>query len=113
MDTPTTPRDVLEHRVPRRIEQSPQLRTDIDAVIVFDITGPDGGTWLVDLTRDTDWVSTDTTGAQPTTTVRVSDDDFIALVDKQLSPQAAAMTGRLRLTPMNARLAMKIGRLLR
>ena len=42
----------------------------------------------------------------------VSDQDFLKIKQKQLNPQAAAMTGKLKFKPMDMGLAMKLGKLL-
>ncbi len=108
-----TPQVIIEDRIPQRLKENPSLADDINAIIVFDISGDEGGTWVLDLTKEEDWVSTDTSNITPKTTISISDEHFVALVNKTLNPQGAAMTGKLKLKPMNASIAMKIGKLLK
>jgi putative sterol carrier protein len=42
----------------------------------------------------------------------MSDEDFVKIRQKQLNPQMAAMTGKLKFKPMDMGLAMKLGKLL-
>ena len=54
------------------------------------------------------------TGASgdPKMTVTCADQDFIKIRQKQLNPQMAAMSGKLKFKPMDMGLAMKLGKLL-
>lgn len=110
--TDITPKQIIEERIPQRLTTNPELHKDLNTVILFDITGPGGGKWVLDLTKDSNWISTNPEGVSPKTTIHVSDADFVGLVTKTLNPQGAAMSGRLKLKPMNAALAMKLGKLL-
>jgi hypothetical protein len=107
-----TPQQILEEQIPSRITAKPELQKDINAVIVFDITGPNGGKWTLDLTKPSDWVSKTADGTTPKMTVVVSDNDFVGISTKKLNSQMAAMSGKLRFKPMDMGLAMKLGKLL-
>ena len=58
-----TAKDILETEIPNVLKAKPEMAKDINAVIHFVVTGEQGGTWTVDLTKPSDWVST---GAQGT-----------------------------------------------
>lgn len=107
-----TPKQIIEEQIPQRINAKPELQKDINAVILFDITGPNGGKWALDLTKGADWVSTETENVTPKMTVQVSDADFVGISTKKLNAQMAAMSGKLKFKPMDMGLAMKLGKLL-
>jgi putative sterol carrier protein len=107
----TTPKQILEQDIPQRLASNPQLQKDINAVILFDITGANGGRWTLDATRTSDFV---TEGGTPTPklTVTATDTDFVAICTKKLNAQMAAMSGKLKFKPMDVGLAMKLSKLL-
>lgn len=106
-----TSKSILEQEIPALLKEKPELARDINAVIHFVITGDNGGTWTMDLTKSSDWV---TTGAQgtPKMTITASDADFVKIRKKELNAQMAAMSGKLKFKPMDMGLAMKLGKLL-
>jgi len=106
-----TAKSILETDIPALLTSKPELAKDINAVIHFNITGDQGGTWTVDLTKASGWVTTGATGT-PKMTITVSDQDFVKIRQKQLNAQMAAMQGKLKFKPMDMGLAMKLGKLL-
>ena len=106
-----TAKTILEQDIPASLKAKPELAKDINAVIHFVITGDQGGTWTLDCTRTSDWVSAGAQGT-PKMTLTVSDQDFIKIRSKQLNAQMAAMQGKLKFKPMDMGLAMKLGKLL-
>ena len=44
-----TPKDVFEDKLAKRITDKPDMVKSINASYKFDITGDEGGTWIVDL----------------------------------------------------------------
>ncbi len=106
-----TAKDILEVELPNVLKQKPELAKDINAVIHFNVTGDNGGTWTMDLTKADGWVTTGATGT-PKMTITVSNDDFVKIRAKQLNAQMAAMQGKLKFKPMDMGLAMKLGKLL-
>ena len=107
----TSVKNILENEIPNLLKTRPELAKDINAIVHFYITGEQGGTWTMDLTKPSDWV---TSGAQgtPKMTITVSDQDFVKIRQKQLNAQMAAMQGKLKFKPMDMGLAMKLGKLL-
>ncbi len=105
-----TPKNIFEEEFTKKLQATPQIAKDINAVIQFDITGPQGGSWTADLTKSEGWV---TAGSHPSPkmVVSVSDEDLIKIVSKQLNPNMAAMSGKLRFKPMDMGLALKLGKL--
>jgi putative sterol carrier protein len=106
-----TAKDILETEIPNALKAKPEMAKEINAVIHFTITGDNGGTWTLDLTKASDWVSAGANGT-PKMTISVSNDDFVKIRQKQLNPQMAAMQGKLKFKPMDMGLAMKLGKLL-
>lgn len=106
-----TAKDILETEIPNVLKAKPELAKDINAVIHFTITGDQGGTWTLDLTKGSDWVQSGAQGT-PKMTITVSGDDFVKIRQKQLNAQMAAMSGKLKFKPMDMGLAMKLGKLL-
>jgi putative sterol carrier protein len=106
-----TSKDILETEIPGLLKQKPELGKDINAVIHFNVTGDNGGTWTLDLTKPDNWVSKGTTG-EPKMTITVSNADFVAIREKKLNAQMAAMQGKLKFKPMDMNLAMKLAKLL-
>src|SRR5258708_36433722 len=106
-----TAQSILESEIPALLKTKPELAKEINAVIHFNITGEQGGTWTLDLTKDSDWVQSGAQGT-PKMTIVVSEQDFIKIRRKQLNAQMAAMQGKLKFKPMDMGLAMKLGKLL-
>jgi len=106
-----TAKTILENEIPSLLKGKPELARDINAIIHFVITGEQGGTWTMDLTKSSDWVKSGAEGS-PKMTITVSDQDFVKIRQKQLNAQMAAMQGKLKFKPMDMGLAMKLGKLL-
>ena len=106
-----TAKSILENDIPAVLTSKPELAKDINAVIHFVITGEAGGTWTLDATKSSGWVSAGAVGT-PKMTVTVSEADFLKIRSKQLNAQMAAMQGKLKFKPMDMGLAMKLGKLL-
>jgi putative sterol carrier protein len=106
-----TSKSILENDIPAVLTAKPELAKEINAVVHFVITGDNGGTWTLDLTKPSGWVTSGAVG-EPKMTVTVSDADFVKIRSKQLNAQMAAMQGKLKFKPMDMGLALKLGKLL-
>ena len=106
-----TPKEIMEKDIPSALQSKPELAKDINAVVHFNVTGDQGGTWTLDCTKTGDWVTTGAEGT-PKMTITVADADFVKMRNKQLNPQMAAMQGKLKFKPMDMGLAMKLAKLL-
>ncbi len=104
------PKDILETVIPNNLQERPELLSEINAVLQFVITGDEGGTWTVDLTKADNWVTSGITGS-PKMTITCSDADFKKIYEKKLNPQQAAMQGKMKHKPMNMSLSMKVSSL--
>ncbi len=106
-----TSKDILETEIPALLKEKPELAKDLNAVVHFVVSGDGGGTWTLDTTKDSDWVSTGANGT-PKMTISVSNEDFVKIRAKQMNAQMAAMQGKLKFKPMDMGLAMKLAKLL-
>lgn len=104
-------KDILETEIPNRLKAKPELAKEMNAVVHFNVTGDNGGTWTLDCTKDADWVTQGATGT-PKMTISVAADDFTKIATKQMNAQMAAMQGKLKFKPMDMGLAMKLAKLL-
>lgn len=98
-----TPRDIFEQHIKPKINSEVAKR--INAVYVFDVKGPNGGVWRVDLKDSPGVTEGNTAGAD--VFIEIDDDDFVAMVNGQLNPQMAYMSGKMKVEG-NTALALKI-----
>lgn len=105
-----TPRTIFEQEIPNKLTENPSKAQGINAVYQFNITGDDGGTWVVDLTQDSDWVS-EGPSSDADCTVTVASKDFVDMVTGKLPGPQAFMMGKLKIEG-DMGLAMKLGNVL-
>lgn len=88
-------KELFEQQIPRKLQAHPDVAEKIGAVFQFDVSGPDGGTWFVDLAKPGGAVGA---GSSPDAkcTVAMKDADLVALVNGTLSPGMAFMTGKIK-----------------
>ncbi len=92
----TTVKEIFEKHIPARFEAKPDVVQKINAIYQFNISGPGGGTWLVDCTQPGGKISAGT-AASPKCTVAAVDSDFLAIVNGKLNAQMAFMSGKIRI----------------
>lgn len=103
-----TPKEIFEGQIHQRITQDPDKAKSIGAVYKFNVTGDNGGTWVINL-KDNPGV---TEGDAPADcTITVGSQDFVDIVSGKLSAQMAFMQGKLKIAG-NMGLAMKLGQVL-
>jgi SCP-2 sterol transfer family len=110
---PTSVKAFFDEKVPAVLKTSPEKARDVAAVYLFKISGPDGGTWTVDLVS-TAPPPTRAPAAHPTPqcTVEASDADFRGMVDGGMqAAMSLFFSGKLKVggDPM---LATKLSKLL-
>lgn len=100
-----TPKDYFD-KLPESLQAKADKIASINAIYQFEIKGPAGGTWTVDLTQPGGKVC-EGASANPSCTVTMEDENFVKLVTGQLNPQMAFMTGKLKVAG-NMGLALKL-----
>ena len=103
-----TPQTVFEDRIAARLQSDPASAQSVNALYLFDIAGSNGGQWPLDLTVP----EVRSGGADDANvTVRMTEEDFIDMVEGRLQGPAAFMTGKLKIEG-DLSLAMKLGQVL-
>jgi hypothetical protein len=97
-------------RVERKLKEKPDDFTEIGAVYKFVIEGPEGGTWIIDLRKETLGVREADEDAE--CTVEILDDNFVDLFTGKLPPESALLSGKIKLTG-NVLLALRFAELLK
>ncbi len=101
-----TARQYFETDVPALIANKADNLKSIDAIYEFQITGDNGGTWTLDLKNDPISIA-EKQGDGPDCTVIMKDESFTKMVNGDLKPQMAFLTGKLKVTG-NMGLALKL-----
>ncbi len=107
-----TPKAIFEEKIATALGKNPALAKEVNAVFHFEVPGPSGGQWTLDLTKESNWVSAGLNGS-PSMTITVNDQDFVNVVVGKMNPQMAVMSGKLKFKPMNIALATKLSKVLK
>jgi putative sterol carrier protein len=67
----------------------------VDAVFQYHITGPDGGEWHITV-KDNSCQITEGVHENPTVSLTMSVEDWLAMCNKQLDPMTAFMSSKLK-----------------
>jgi putative sterol carrier protein len=102
-----TPKDVFA-KIERKISAKADESWQINAAYKFVLNGPNGGTWIVDLRKDTFGVRE--IDGEAHCTITVSDENFVKIATKQMRADVAFMTGKLKFSG-DMGMAMKLGKL--
>lgn len=91
-----TPKEIFQDRIATRLKENPDVAEKIKSSYQFELTGDNGGSWAIDLTKDADYV---VEGAidNPSVTITMTASDFVDLVEGRLNGQLAFMQGKLKL----------------
>ena len=104
----SSPKEYFENSVAQKLQETPDSYLKINAVYQFNITGDNGGSWTVDLTKPEVRPGEDENAR---CVVTVEDGDFMQIVSRALNPQMAFMSGKLKVGG-DMSLAMKLGEIL-
>jgi putative sterol carrier protein len=102
-------REVFEVHMPKRFADVPGLSARVNALYKFVLTGADGGTWSVDLTREPAAVTE--VDSEADCTITAASSVFVDIVNGALSGQKAFLSGKLKVAG-NLGLALKLGTVL-
>jgi putative sterol carrier protein len=94
----TSVKEFFDTRVPDALRRHPGRAKEVAATFLFNISGPDGGTWTADLVSDPPSCQAGTFGT-PQCTIEATDDDFRSVIDGGV--QAAMQvffSGRLKVS---------------
>ncbi len=90
----STPTEYFDAKASQIAEDGEKLAT-INATYQFNLSGDDGGEWVIKLTEEEQKV---TVGAidDAQCVISMTDADFMSMIGGSLNPQMAFMTGKLR-----------------
>jgi SCP-2 sterol transfer family len=103
----TLPADIFDKIIPERLKKQSDRVRGVNTVVLFKVSGPNGGQWTVDFTKPSDWIARGRTAA-PRMVLSMSDETCVRIHRKELSPKLATMLGRLKLEPMDFGTANKL-----
>lgn len=88
----TTPAEIL-NKLPTTVD--PAKLAGINATVVFDLSGDNGGQWTL---KVADGAAVVTEGADPSAsaTIKMSDTDYVAMTSGNLNPMMAFMSGKIK-----------------
>ena len=108
---PTSVKAFFDTKVPAALATNPEKAKDVAAIYLFKVSGPDGGTWTVDLVSNPPTAQAGAVGT-PQCTVEATDDDFRSMIDGGMqAAMALFFSGKLKVSG-DPTLATKLSKLL-
>ena len=89
----STPQDFFENALPQRFK--PEKAVGIDVVTQINVTGVEGGNWVVTI-KDQKLQVKEGTDQSATLTLKMNGNDFLDLVNGKLSAEKAFFTGKVQ-----------------
>ena len=99
-----TPKEFFEKVLPSRF--NPDKAGGINVTVHVNIVGPNGGDWVVTI-RDQQLKAEEGTHPSPTLELKMTERDYLDLVNGKISGEKAFLTGKLRFKG-NIALALKL-----
>ena len=99
-----TPKEFFEKGLPKRFK--PDKAGGIDVTVQINITGPNGGNWVVTIKNQKLEVN-EGTHPSPTLLLKMAEKDYINLINGKISGEKAFITGKLQFKG-NIGLALKL-----
>lgn len=109
-DAPLPSTVEIFEKVERKLREKPDEFSAVGAVYKFIIAGADGGTWIIDLRKETLGVRVSDEDAE--CTLEMLDEHFVDLFTGVLPPENALLSGKIKLSG-NVLLAMRFADLLK
>lgn len=88
-----TPKELFEKVLPSKFDAN--KAAGVDAVIQMNITGPNGGDWIV-IIKNQKLEVQQGIHPSPSISIRIADTDYMDMVNGKLSGERAFMTGKLK-----------------
>ena len=88
-----TPKEFFEEVLPRRFK--PDKAGGIDVTVQVNITGPNGGDWVVTI-KNQKLEAKEGTNPSPTIELNMAEADYMDLINGKMSGEKAFITGKLR-----------------
>jgi len=101
-----TPKELFESQISDHLQNNPDKIAGIEATYQFDLEGDDGGTWNIALTDGKGAVG-EGAAENADCTIKMTDGDFVSMIQGSLNPMTAFMSGKIRVTG-EIGLAMKL-----
>lgn len=101
------------NKIDSALSANPSAAETLNAVFQFDISGAEGGTWVIDARpgKDSGFV-TQGPSSDAQCTITISDSDWVGLTSGKLNPMNAFMMGKIKISG-DMGLAMKLQGLLK
>ena len=87
-----TPRQFFEDELPKRFRADKSA--GVDVIVQLTIEGPNGGSWTV-IIRDQKMMVEEGTYNSPSLSVKMSEKDYLDVVNDKISGEKAFMTGKI------------------
>ncbi len=100
----TTPKEFFEKTLPARF--NPNKATDVDVVVQVELMGVNKGNWIVTI-REKKLDVKEGTHPTPNLSLKMTDNDFLDLVNGRLSAERAFFTGKVQFKG-NIAMALKL-----
>lgn len=88
-----TPREFFEKVLPKKFD--PSKAAGLDVAVQLNITGDNGGDWVI-IIKDQKLEVKEGTHENPTITVKMKDTDYVDMINGKITGDKAYMTGKLR-----------------
>jgi putative sterol carrier protein len=89
----TTPKYFFDTTLPLRFK--PEKANGVDTIVQVNITGVEGGNWIV-IIKDQKLQISEGTNLSPTLTLKMNENDFLDMVNGKLSAEKAFFTGKVQ-----------------
>lgn len=89
-----TPKDFFEKILPQRFK--PEKAKGVDVIVNIDISGNNGGEWIVTIRNQTLKIK-EGVHISPSLSLKISEKDYLDVINGKLSGEKAFFTGKLRL----------------
>ena len=88
-----TPKEFFEKVLPSRFK--PEKAVGIDVTVQINITGPNGGDWVVTI-KNQKLETKEGTNPSATLELKMEEEDYMNLINGKISAEKAFMTGKLK-----------------